>query len=66
MSPTGGNRNDVPQLLPPLDKVAAVASVVGRPRRRPDMLFGVSARTSKRSVSGAPAGPTSMVLAGLH
>ncbi|WP_239768717.1 IS5 family transposase [Streptomyces sp. CL12-4] len=39
VSLTGGNRNDVTQLLPLLDKVPHVAGVVGRPRRRPDMLF---------------------------
>ncbi|WP_329405947.1 IS5 family transposase [Streptomyces sp. NBC_00704] len=39
VSLTGGNRNDVTQLLPLLDKVPAVAGAVGRPRRRPDMLF---------------------------
>ncbi|CAM5676486.1 Transposase OS=Streptomyces griseorubiginosus OX=67304 GN=AQJ54_42460 PE=4 SV=1 [Streptomyces griseorubiginosus] len=39
MSLTGGNRNDVTQLLPLLDKIPAVAGTVGRPRRRPDMLF---------------------------
>ncbi len=39
MSLTGGNRNDVTQLLPLLDKIPAVAGLVGRPRRRPDMLF---------------------------
>nr|WP_245738227.1 IS5 family transposase [Streptomyces sparsogenes] len=39
VSLTGGNRNDVTQLLPLLDKVPPVAGVVGRPRRRPDMLF---------------------------
>ncbi|CAM5693105.1 IS5 family transposase OS=Streptomyces chartreusis OX=1969 GN=CP983_24875 PE=4 SV=1 [Streptomyces chartreusis] len=39
MSLTGGNRNDVTQLLPLLDKIPAVAGAVGRPRRRPDMLF---------------------------
>ena len=33
---TGGNRNDVTQLLPLLDRVPAVAGVRGRPRRRPD------------------------------
>jgi hypothetical protein len=36
---TGGNRNGITQLLPLLDKIPAVAGVVGRPRRRPDMLF---------------------------
>ena len=39
MSLTGGNRNDVTQLLPLLDKVPAVAGVVGRPRHRPDALL---------------------------
>ncbi len=39
MSLTGGNRNDVTQLLPLLDKIPAVAGVVGRPRHRPDALF---------------------------
>ncbi|WP_409001820.1 transposase [Streptomyces europaeiscabiei] len=33
VSLTGGNRNDVTQLLPLLDKVPAVAGVVGRPRQ---------------------------------
>jgi len=33
---TGGNRNDVTQLIPLLDAVPAVAGRVGRPRRRPD------------------------------
>ncbi|MFJ9150259.1 transposase [Streptomyces sp. NPDC102270] len=39
VSLTGGNRNDVTQLLPLLDKIPAMAGVVYRPRRRPDMLF---------------------------
>lgn len=39
MSLTGGNRNDVTQLLPLLDKIPPIAGVVGRPRHRPDMLF---------------------------
>jgi transposase len=39
VSLTGGNRNDVTQLLPLLDKIPTVAGVVGRPRRRPDILF---------------------------
>ena len=33
---TGGNRNDVTQLLPLLDRLLAVAGVPGRPRRRPE------------------------------
>ncbi|MEU3663788.1 IS5 family transposase [Streptomyces sp. NPDC032940] len=39
VSLTGGNRNDVTQLEPLLDKVPAVAGRVGRPRRRPDALL---------------------------
>jgi transposase len=39
VSLTGGNHNDVTQLLPLLDKIPAVAGTVGRPRRRPDTLF---------------------------
>ena len=33
---TGGNRNDVTQLIPLVDKVPPVRGKVGRPRRRPD------------------------------
>lgn len=36
---TGGNRNDVTQLLPLLDTIPPVRGRVGRPRRRPDSLF---------------------------
>ena len=32
---TGGNRNDVTQLIPLLDRVPPVRGRVGRPRRRP-------------------------------
>ncbi|MFD4688188.1 IS5 family transposase [Streptomyces sp. NPDC058219] len=39
VSLAGGNRNDVTELLPLLDKVPAVAGVVGRPRHRPDALL---------------------------
>lgn len=39
MSLTDGNRNDVTQLLPLIDKIPAVAGVAGRPRRRPDALL---------------------------
>lgn len=39
MSLTGGNRNDVTQLLPLLDKVPAVVGVIGWPRRQPDALL---------------------------
>ena len=33
---TGGNRNDVTQLVPLIERVPAVRGKVGRPRRRPD------------------------------
>jgi transposase len=36
---TGGNRNDVTQLLPLVDGVIPVPGKVGRPRRRPDRLL---------------------------
>jgi transposase len=36
---TGGNCNDVTQLLPLLDAVPPVRGRVGHPRRRPDSLF---------------------------
>ncbi|WP_158708922.1 transposase, partial [Streptomyces sp. NRRL S-920] len=39
VSLTGGNRNDVTQLEPLLDKIPPVAGQVGRPRRRPDALL---------------------------
>jgi transposase len=38
-SVTGGNRNDVTQLIPLLDAVPAVAGQPGRPRRRPDSVI---------------------------
>jgi transposase len=37
---TGGNRNEITQLIPLLDRVPPVRGVVGRPRRRPDRLTG--------------------------
>jgi transposase len=37
-SVTGGNRNDVTQLIPLIERVPAVRGKVGRPRRRPDRL----------------------------
>ncbi len=36
---TGGNRNDVTQLLPLLDAIPPVRGRVSRPRRKPDSLF---------------------------
>src|SRR5213595_2240713 len=35
---TGGNRNDITQLIPLLERVPAVRGRVGRPRKRPDRL----------------------------
>jgi transposase len=39
VSLTGGNRNDVTQLIPLLDTVPPVRGRVARPRRRPDCLY---------------------------
>ncbi|MFJ3043463.1 IS5 family transposase [Streptomyces tendae] len=39
VSLTGGNRNDVTQLLPLLDRIPPVTGRSGRPRRRPDALL---------------------------
>ncbi|MFH8804625.1 transposase [Streptomyces sp. NPDC017936] len=39
VSLTGGDRNDVTQLLPLLGEVPAVSGVVGRPGHRPDALL---------------------------
>ncbi|MFD6693674.1 IS5 family transposase [Micromonospora sp. L5] len=40
VSLTGGNRHDVTQLLPLIDKIRPVrGGVAGRPRQRPDQLF---------------------------
>ena len=35
---TGGNRNDITQLIPLLERIPPVRGKVGRPRRRPDRL----------------------------
>jgi len=37
-SVTGGNRNDVTQLIPLLERIPPVRGVVGRPRQRPDLV----------------------------
>jgi transposase len=39
ISLTGGNRNDVTQLLPLIDRVAPVTGKVGRPRQRPELVL---------------------------
>jgi transposase len=40
VSLTGGNRNDVTQLLPLIDAIGPVTGKRGRPRQRPDALYG--------------------------
>jgi transposase len=37
-SVTGGNRNDVTQLIPLLERIPPVRGAVGRPRRRPALI----------------------------
>jgi transposase len=37
-SVTGGNRNDVTQLIPLIEAIPLVRGRVGRPRRRPDLI----------------------------
>lgn len=39
VSLTGGNRHDVTQLLPLVDSLPAIRGVVGRPRRKPRILY---------------------------
>ena len=39
-SVTGGNRNDVTQLIPLLERVPNVRGLVGRPRKRPEQVVG--------------------------
>ena len=46
-SVTGAHRHDVPQLLPLVDRIPAVAGRVGRPRRRPDQVQGDRAYDSQ-------------------
>ncbi len=40
VSVTGGNRNDVTRLIPLIDAIGPVAGKRGRPRQRPDALYG--------------------------
>jgi DDE family transposase len=40
VSVTAGNRNDVTQLIPLIDAIGPVAGKRGRPRRRPEALYG--------------------------
>jgi len=50
---TGGNRNDITQMLPLVDAIPPVRGRRGRPRRRPRKLFGDRAYHSRR---GRPRG----------
>ena len=45
---TGGNRNDITQLIPLVDAIPAVRGRRGRPRRRPGKLFGDRAYHSRQ------------------
>ena len=40
MTLTGGHRNDVTQLIPLLDAIPPIHGRVGRPRRRPKVVYG--------------------------
>ena len=44
---TGGHRHDVTQLVPLVDAIPPVRGKVGRPRRRPDKVYGDRAYCSK-------------------
>jgi transposase len=46
---TGGNRNDITQLIPLVDAIPPVRGRRGRPRRRPKRLFGDRAYHSRQS-----------------
>jgi hypothetical protein len=54
---TGGNRNDVTQLLELLDRVPPVRGRIGRPRRRPTTLLAdrATTTTSNADSSGSAA-----------
>ncbi|QRX95182.1 transposase [Streptomyces sp. A1-5] len=58
---TGGNRNDVTQLIPLLQAVPPVRGKRGQPRRRPDVALGDRGydHDTYRSASnrGRPSGP---------
>ena len=53
---TGGNRNDVTQLIPLIQAVPPIRGKRGRPRRRPGLVYadrGYDPRTAARSASWA-------------
>ena len=47
VSLTGGNRNDITQLIPLIDAIPSVRGRRGRPRRRPRSLYGDRAYHSR-------------------
>ena len=53
VSLTGGNLNDVTQLLPLIHGVGPIAGKVGRLRRRPDKLIGLPQPRVRASSAGA-------------
>ena len=59
-SVTGGNRNDVTQLIPLLDAVPRVRGAVGGPRQRPDTVVadrGYDHDKHRRSSASAASNP---------
>ena len=66
-SVTGGNRNDVTQLIPLVDAVPAVRGTVGRPRKRPERVGcanSVFPATNPSRPSGQFTHPTRLRLVG--
>lgn len=51
VSLTGGNRNDITEMVPLVDAIPSVRGRRGRPRRRPDALYGDRAYGSRTSRS---------------
>jgi len=52
---TGGNRNDVTQLLPLVDGIGAIAGKPGRPRQRPDQVIADAAMTTTSTAANCGA-----------
>lgn len=48
LSLTGGNRNDITQLMPLVESIPPVRGRRGRPRRRPDAVYADRAYDSER------------------
>ncbi|TDD44986.1 hypothetical protein E1286_25385 [Nonomuraea terrae] len=54
VSLTGGNRNDVTQLMPLIKAIPPVRGRVGRPRQRPDRLYAGARSSSRPPTDGCP------------